>query len=292
MKEVALVTYQDYPTLSASDQCLLQPMADAGIQPVAVLWDNPEVDWQSFGAVVLRSCWNYHKHPDEFKRWIRKLEALDVRLYNSPQTVLWNMEKTYLRELAQHGIRTIPTLWINSDEKCHLRELLETQGWQQAVVKPMIGASGYGIQVVSLENAEDHQPIFENMLASGSVMVQPVVEEIRDGELSLVFFRQEFSHAIRKMPGNGTIFVNSAYGGSYQKVNVPQYIRDSALSVLDAARRMTGDNEHLYARVDGVMVDNAFVLMELELIEPGLFLNVADPDAATRFARAIADIIL
>jgi glutathione synthase/RimK-type ligase-like ATP-grasp enzyme len=290
VKEVALVTYQDYPTLSSSDQRLLQPLADAGMQPIAVLWDNPDVDWQRFAAVVLRSCWDYHKRFNKFKQWIRRLEALDVPLYNPPQTVLWNMEKTYLRELAQHGIRTIPTLWINSDEKCHLRELLKAQDWQQAVVKPTIGASGYGIQVVSMDNAEDHQSTFEELLTSSGVMVQPVVKEIQNGELSLVFYRHQFSHAIRKLPGHGTIFVNSAYGGSYQEVNVPQHMIDTAASVLDTARRLTGDTRYLYARVDGVMVDDTFVLMELELIEPGLFLNIAPLHAAVHFADAIADI--
>jgi len=267
----------------------LEPLADQGIQAVAVAWDDPTVDWQRFDAVVLRSCWDYHKRSNEFKQWIRKLEALDVPLHNSPQTVLWNMEKTYLRELAQYGIRTIPTLWISSDEKRHLRELLKARGWQQAVLKPTIGASAYGIQVVLAENAEDHQPAFENLLTTSGVMVQPVVEEIQDGELSLVFFRHNFSHAIRKMPGSSTIFVNSAYGGSWQVVDVPQHTIDAAAAVLDNARRLTGDTSYLYARVDGVIVDAAFVLMELELIEPGLFLDTAPPDAAKHFARAIAD---
>jgi hypothetical protein len=44
----------------------------------------------------------------------------------------------------------------------------------------------------------------------------------------------------------------------------------------------------VYARVDGVVDEDRFLLMELELIEPMLFL--ADhPDAPTRFAEAIAD---
>lgn len=289
MKKVALVTYQDLPALSLSDQLLLQPLAVQSVQPIAVSWDDSVVDWQRFDAVVLRSCWDYHKRSNEFKQWIRKLESLDVPLYNSPQTVLWNMEKTYLRELAQYGIRTIPTLWISSDEKRHLQELLEDQGWSQAVLKPTIGASAYGIQVVSVDNAEDHQPAFEDLLTSSGVMVQPVVEEIRNGELSLVFFRHNFSHAIRKMPGSSTIFVNSVYGGSWQVGDVPQRTIDTAVSVLDTAHRLTGGRDHLYARVDGVIVDDAFVLMELELIEPGLFLDAAPPDAARHFARVIAE---
>ena len=42
----------------------------------------------------------------------------------------------------------------------------------------------------------------------------------------------------------------------------------------------------LYARVDGCIVDGRFVLMELEMLEPDLFFNLA-PEAAPRFANSL-----
>jgi hypothetical protein len=127
------------------------------------------------------------------------------------------------------------------------------------------------------------------LLAMGDVMLQPVVEEIREGELSLVFFRNDFSYAIRKMPGSGTIFINSAYGGSRIAVDVPQQVVQTAQSILETAMRFTGNQPYLYARVDGVMVGGEFVLMELELIEPGLLMDIAPNHAARHFARVIAE---
>lgn len=287
MTDVALVTYQKLLSLSPSDQLLVAPLVQRGIHPVAVPWDDPDVDWQQFEAVILRSCWDYHHRPDEFRQWVTKLNTLNIPLHNPPQTVLWNMEKTYLRGLAEYGIRTIPTVWISQNEKPRLAELLASRNLHKAVLKPAIGASAYGVQVVSSEDAEGYQAVFEHLLESSAVMIQPVVEEIKDGELSLVFFRHAFSYAIRKMPGNDSIFVNSAYGGARQSIEVPSQIVQTAQTVLDTASRLTGSACHLYARVDGVMVDGEFVLMELELIEPGLLLDVVPPHGTADFVQAI-----
>lgn len=245
------------------------------------------MDWQQFEAVILRSCWDYHHRPDEFRQWVTRLSNLNVPLHNSPRTVLWNMEKTYLRELAEYSIRTIPTLWVSQNDKPRLTELLASRNLHKAVLKPTIGASAYGVHVVLREDAEEHQEAFEYLLESSDVMIQPVVEEIKEGELSLVFFRHAFSYAIRKMPGSDSIFVNSAYGGACQAVEVSPRIVQTAQTVLDTAARLTGSARHLYARVDGVMVDGEFVLMELELIEPGLLLDVAPPQGTADFVEAI-----
>ncbi len=289
MIEVALITYPALPDLSNSDQLLLAPLAEYSIHPVILSWDNPNVDWQRYSTVVLRSCWDYPQRAEEFRQWIIHLREMNIPLYNSPQTVLWNMQKYYLRELEQHGTRIIPTVWITSTSNPSLHESLETHHWEQAVLKPTIGASGKGIQVVTRENAEQDQQKLDGLLAVGDVMLQPVVEEIRAGELSLVFFRNNFSYAIRKLPGSGTIFVNSAYGGSRTAVDVPPQVIETAQLILETAMRFTGNQLYLYARVDGLIVSGEFVLMELELIEPGLLMDIAPPHAARHFARVIAE---
>jgi glutathione synthase/RimK-type ligase-like ATP-grasp enzyme len=155
--EVALITYPALPDLSSSDQLLLAPLAEDGIHSVALSWDNPDVEWQRFSAIILRSCWDYPQRAEEFRQWIMRLRDMNIPLHNSPQTILWNMQKHYLRELEQHGTRIIPTVWITSSSSSSLRELLETHRWEQALLKPTIGASGKGIQVVTRENAEQDQ---------------------------------------------------------------------------------------------------------------------------------------
>ncbi len=289
MKSIALVTYAGRPELSPSDQTLLNPLKQRGIQPIPVIWNDVTIDWQQFDAVILRSCWDYYKHAEAFRQWLTQLQDLDVPLYNTPKTILWNMEKTYLRDLAQQGVRTIPT--IRAESAIDLSETLQSRGWDRVVLKPAIGASGYGIHVVSASDVHEKQTLFESMLQAGLVMIQPVIEEIQNGELSLIFFHDEFHYAIRKTPGAGTIFVNSAYGGGYATTNVNDETVKAAQSILSIARGQTGQDTFLYARVDGILVDAEFVLMELELVEPGLFMDIASSDASERFADAIATVI-
>ena len=288
LKTVALVTYQASPQLSTSDQALVAPLQEHGYKAVAVHWDHPGADWAGFDAVVLRSCWDYHTRPQEFRQWIEHLQHAGVSLYNSADTVLWNMEKTYLRTLAQYGIKTIPTIWATQDAPLELVEVLKTQGWSQAVLKPTVGASADGIQIVTSQTAAQQQASFEALLAVGTVMIQPVIEEILEGELSLIFFGRTLSHAILKRPGQGTIFVNSSYGGSYSTVDVAPHVVETAQHILNVALTLTQETAFLYARVDGVLVEGEFMLMELELIEPGLFLDQA---AAQRFAATIESVI-
>ena len=289
MRSVALITYSNRPELSPSDQTLLNPLKQRGIQPVPAIWNDTTIDWQQFDALILRSCWDYYKHADAFRQWLTLLQDLNVPLYNAQKTVLWNMDKTYLRDLAQAGVRTIPT--IRAETAINLSETMESQGWNRIVLKPSMGASGYGIQLVSASDAHEKQPVFESLLQEGMVMIQPVVEEIKNGELSLIFFQDEFHYAIRKIPGEGTIFVNSAYGGSYMTTEVDDATVKVAESILNIAHELTGQDCFLYTRVDGILVDNEFVLMELELIEPGLFMDIASSDASERFADAIATVI-
>lgn len=287
MKTVALVTYQASPQLSTSDQALVAPLRERGLEAVAAPWDDPVIDWTRFDAVVLRSCWDYHTRPEAFRQWIARLNNQNVRLYNAATTIFWNMEKTYQRKLAEQGIKTLPTVWASYDAEVTLVDVLSSQGWGEAVVKPAIGASAYGIQVISATNAEQTQPLFEKQLAHGTMMIQPVIKEIYEGELSLVFFLDEFSHAILKRPGQGTLFVNSGHGGTSTLFEPSAKVIDAARHILKTAQHLIGDTLTLYARVDGVMIEGEFVLMELELIEPGLFLDQAAPYAGERFAQAI-----
>ncbi len=289
MKSIALVTYSGRPELSPSDQTLLNPLKQRGIQPIPVIWNDETIDWQQFDAVILRSCWDYYKHPQAFRQWLTNLQNLEVPLYNTPKTVLWNMEKTYIRDLVQQGVKTIPTIW--AETAIDLSETMKTSGWDQVVLKPAMGASGYGIHLASSSDVHEKQTEFESMLQAGQVMIQPVVEEIQNGELSLIFFQDEFHYAIRKTPGEGTIFVNSIYGGSYMTIDVDDSTVNVARSILNIAHQLTEQDSFLYARVDGILVDTEFVLMELELIEPGLFMGIASADGSAQFADAIAKVI-
>jgi hypothetical protein len=283
MPRVALVTSSKFPNLTADDRLLLAPLAERRIRAVPAIWDDAAVDWSSYDAVILRSTWDYHLEPEEFLRWIDALVAARAPLWNPPELVRWNADKAYLRDLDTKGVVIVPTIWPKAGKPVILREKLQEFGWKKAVVKPRISATAYRTQVMTWENAQSAEALFEELLAGPGVMVQKFMNSIIDeGEWSLIFFDRVFSHAILKTPKSGDFRVQSDFGGRDHLADPPAHVLQSASEILQSIEPA------LYARVDGVVEDGRFYLMELELIEPALFLS-SHPAAPARFANAIAN---
>ena len=288
MYTIAFVTYSKNPNLTNSDARVAAALAERGIQVVPVAWDAAGVDWTAYQGAVVRSCWNYHLYAAAFRTWLERVTAAGVPVWNTPAVLRWNMDKHYLRDMTEWGVPIVPTVWLARGSKVHLRGLLGRQGWPSAVIKPCISASATGTWVTSLAAATKHQQRLAEMLAGGDVMVQPLLPQIKSGEWSLVFFRSAYSHAVLKTPGSGSIFVQEEHGGSTVSMQPPPHLVAQATTLLETVHAHIPDAPLLYVRVDGVEIDGRLVLMELEAIEPELFLDDA---AAGRFAAAIHEII-
>jgi glutathione synthase/RimK-type ligase-like ATP-grasp enzyme len=281
---IALATSKDWPVLTPDDRTLLRPLADCGFKAEPAVWSNPKYLWQDCDAVVIRSCWDYHLRSAEFLRWIAFLESTGCTVWNPPETIRWNTDKSYLRSLETTGIPIIPTLWFEPKESLSLADALQERGWAKAVIKPRISATAYRTQLVETTTAETGQKLFDELLAGPGVMVQEFMDGIlSEGEWSLMFFGGQFSHAVLKTSKPGDFRVQSDFGGKSRAADPPGFVIESAIRAVQTIAPA------LYARVDGVVDHHQcqFRIMELELIEPALFLT-SDPAAADRFADAIA----
>src|SRR5688572_2893507 len=110
MRQVALATYERAPSLATDDRPLVPALATLDIEARAAVWSDPSMDWATFDAVVLRSCWDYHLRVGEFRAWLARLESIGVRILNDADLVRWNSDKRYLIDLARRGVTTIPTM--------------------------------------------------------------------------------------------------------------------------------------------------------------------------------------
>jgi len=285
LTRIALATQATLPHLNDDDRRLVPAFAARGVHAAAAVWDDPAVDWMLFDAVIIRSCWDYHLRHDEFLAWVTRLELDGVPVFNPPAVIRWNAEKGYLRELAEEGVRVVPTRWIDAGSVTTLHDILHDAGWDDAVVKPAISASAHETWRTSRRSAAQDESRYRALLARGRVLVQPFMREVIDaGEWSLIFIGGTFSHAALKRARSGDFRVQSEHGGSAT-------IEDPGVHVIEQARRALhaapgGEDSLLYARVDGCIVNGEFVLMELELIEPLLYLS-EHPDAPARFADAL-----
>lgn len=281
---VALVTYPEKPDLTPDDGLLVPELERRGAQVVVVPWSNPTMDWSRCAGAVVRSTWDYHLNLDRFIEWTDRLDSLDVPLMNPASLLRWNAEKTYLRQLESSGVPVVPTRWVRRGDPGSLHAVLRAESWERAVVKPVVSASAHQTWRTDLQTVSEHEHRFRSLVESGEVMVQPYLSEIESaGEWSMVYLGDQFSHAVVKRPRAGDFRVQNQFGGSREVAQPDPELLSAAREVLDNAPDRT-----TYARIDGCVIDGRFTLMELELIEPELFLGT-NHQVPRRFAAAIMD---
>jgi glutathione synthase/RimK-type ligase-like ATP-grasp enzyme len=227
-------------------------------------WDDVKTDWSRFDAIIIRTAWDYTKNVLTFIEWSKSVAAQGVDVINSPDVIEWNANKTYLLDLAAAGIPLLPTVLVKKSP-LDLAELPKSDtGW---IVKPTIGASARGVKRFDKDDAEGVRKYAAQLITSGTnVLIQPFAEEIANGEVSFVFFGDQYSHACKKTPAKGDFRVQLKYGGHdrYFDANSDQIAQ--ARAVLEAT-----PFKLLYVRVDMLEINEKFVLMELEAIEPYLY---------------------
>lgn len=276
---LALATCENLPGIHPDDTDLAAALARLGVEPVACTWSDPGVDWASFDAVLIRTTWDYFQRYDEFLQW---LDRLPVPTINPRPLLRWNSDKRYLLELAGHGVDIVPARVAAAAD---LGQVLGVMSGQDVVVKPTVSGGAWNT-VRGIAGSAGFEGKVAALPAGCHYLVQAFVPEVaRDGEWSLLFFDGEFSHAVLKRAATGDFRVQSQFGGSLQSVEPDAGMLASARQALAAAAAI-GYAEQAYARVDGVIVDGRFRLMELEMIEPALFL-AGRPEAAERFARQL-----
>lgn len=296
VKRIALVTQYNAdgtPLISTDSQAIAQhpDLLEAhDLTLIDAAWEDPAVDWRSFDALVIKSTWNYHlpENVATFNRWLDSVS--DLNLYNPLSVVRWNSDKIYLRELADAGVPVVPSVWREAGAPLDVQGAMAAQGWDEVVIKPRTGASAFGVLTAkSPEEAATADSRSAEYAVNGAV-IQPLLGEIRtEGEWSFLFFRDgdrfAYSHAAIKRPAAGKITVQS---GTSEVVTPPDDLLAQAKDIARISEDCIGASL-LYARVDAVARDGHLLLMELELLEPSLFLyEAADRAPVERYVRAIA----
>lgn len=266
--KVGIVTCAKFPHLIDEEKPLLELFAKKGIQATPLVWNNTSTDWEHYDCLLLRSTWDYHLHVEEFFSWLDHLKKQNITTLNPLEVVNWNHHKFYLRELEKKGVNIIPTFFLEKGSDFSLTEL-KSNGWEQAVIKPAISANSHLTELFHITDSEFLEEKYRRLAQNHDFLVQRYMPEIQtEGEVSLVYFGKQFSHAVLKKPTSGDFRVQADYGGK-----VEPFYPNSA--VLNTGSQILSHVPHnlLYARVDGILHENQFFLMELELIEPKLFFN-------------------
>ena len=278
-RPIGFATCAQYRDLAPSDRLAADLLHRQGWEVVPLVWTETPPHSLNCAAVVIRSVWDYHLHSDRFLRWVQSI-AEHALVLNSPQTISWNADKRYLFHMLQAGLPVPPMTLLDRGSEVNLINLLRSQRFHQAVIKPTVSASGFETHLVTDATAPDFQPRVNELLRSRALLIQEFVPEIEsEGEWSLMFFGASYSHTVRKLPRSGDFRVQAEHGGRHEIAHPPAAVKAVATQVIE---RFAADT--LYARIDIVEGNSSPLIMELELIDPELFLT---SETAQAFVNAI-----
>ncbi|QYJ05633.1 ATP-grasp domain-containing protein [Nocardioides panacisoli] len=271
---VLLATCERLPDGEPGAAALEAALADRGIASRWVRWDDPAVDWTAADLVAVRSTWDYAERVEEFLAWSARVGS---QVVHGPTVFGWNTHKGYLAELGAAGVPIVPTEVATTTAE--VRDLVAREGsW---VVKPAVGAGGRGVVLVDDPRGVDR------VGGAGPWVVQPFVPSVAEaGEASVFVIDGAPVAQVAKRPASGEIRVHETYGGTSTPVALTEAATTPALDACATVSRLLGV-DLVYARVDLLWWRDAWVVSEVELTEPGLYLDVM-PENAGPFADALA----
>jgi glutathione synthase/RimK-type ligase-like ATP-grasp enzyme len=260
----------------ADDHALIAELAKLGETPIERPWTEGLSGITAADTLVIRAIWDYHLRPQEFVAWLDSVRRIGCPMINPEPLIRWNHRKTYLKELSQKGVATPETVFFRSAEEFasnppHLAHA-------EYVLKPVISASAHRTARV----AAAHVVKAAQHFGETEFMVQEFLPEIAAGEWSLIYIGQEFTHAVRKVPASGEFRSQRDFGAKQEAATPPQSAITQGNRILNFLAEPAA-----YARIDFVMRGDTPLLIELELIEPELFLANHAP-AAQKLAHIIA----
>lgn len=266
------------------DHLLFDPLEKLGWSVEEVSWRAKNTDWNQFDVVIIRSTWDYQDDPALFLDVLEAIEKSSAQLENSLESVKWNIDKTYLQELEKKGIEIVPSLWRNQFHNEEIHSFFEEFDTDEIIIKPTVSANADNTFRISIAEKSQYLNQLTKVFTERSFLVQPFMDGIiQEGEFSLFFFGETYSHTVLKTPKPSDFRVQEEHGGRLKLVKNPEK------GLLNSARKLLEkiDPLPLYSRMDYVRTNNnSFALMEIELIEPSLYFNM-DPSSPKRFASVL-----
>lgn len=264
------------------DDLLLQPLKELGWLAEFIPWDQANVPWHKYDAVIIRSTWDYQANSEKFIYVLTEIENSGATLINPLEIVKWNINKVYLKELESNGVEIVPTVWLEQFDFQAIDSYFKLFNSDQIIIKPTISAGADNTFWLKKESYHSLQAILEKSLADKQLMLQPFIPAVIDeGEFSLFYFNDSFSHCILKTPKKGDFRVQEEFGSCIKSIDPGSELLAAAVNTLKSL-----PSKVLYARIDLVKYQNSYKVMEVELIEPSLYFNF-DDQSPTRFAQAL-----
>ena len=277
-RSLRIATCRTLPEPDEDQAPLLAALAERGVAARMAAWDDPAEPWDQPAPTVIRSTWNYIHDLDAFLAWAARAAAAGP-LWNPLDIVAANVHKSYLADLERRGHRIVPTLFFRRGARVALGCAAGERGFAAIVVKPTVGAASFATRRFASADDPAAQAFVDELVAQRDVMVQAYVPSVEDyGERALVWIDGALTHAVRKTP---------RFAHEDETVSPALPIAPDERALAEAVLAPLGDRL-VYGRVDVARgADGRPLIMELELVEPSLFV-ARHPPALARLADALA----
>ncbi|MGB0914587.1 MAG: ATP-grasp domain-containing protein [Crocinitomicaceae bacterium] len=264
------------------DYCLMDAMKGLGLKVHRTNWDDSNFDWSSTKYVIFRTTWDYFDRFPEFSIWLEKVSKV-TKLINPKELIYWNIDKHYLLDLDKQGVRIPNTYFIETGEQRTLSEICSNFKWDEFILKPVVSGAARHTYRFNLEDADKHEAVFKDLIASEGMMIQEFQRQIMTkGEVAFMVFGGKYSHAVLKQAKQGDFRVQDDFGGtiSEYKPNAEEIeFIEHAVSACSPVP--------VYARIDVIWNnENELCIGEIELIEPELWFRM-NKNSAQACAQAV-----
>lgn len=292
MVDIVLLTEAKYINIEAEDWYSQQVITEDNLVKIAleelgynveiINWDNSDFDWSIPKLCVFRTIWDYFHRFGEFSNWMNETSKV-THFLNPVETINWNIDKHYLKELQEKDIPVVPSYFVEKGDQRSLTEIINHLGWQEFILKPCVSGAARHTYAINQGQVGTYDKIFSELIATESMMLQPFMHQIKTkGEVSHIVFGGKYSHSVLKIAKDGDFRVQDDFGGSVHDYVADQKEIDFAEKAVRACHPLPA-----YARVDVVWDnDDQLAIGELELIEPELWFRKC-ASAADEFAQVI-----
>lgn len=281
-KRCAFLTMDNTEGWSIDADLAIEPLNELGWQIDSVPWRTATIDWSVYDAVYVGTPWDYPEDPPLFLAVLKQIQQAGALLINPFVLVRWNLNKSYLRDLEARGAAIVPTIWLDGLESRKLAGLFDRCASERIILKPTISTNATDTFLLTRDVPNELRERLLETFSDRPCMVQPFIAAIQtEGEFSLFYFGGQFSHAIQKRPKPRDFRVQEEHGASITAISPDSDLLATGDSVMSLVEPVP-----MYARGDFVRdASGSFLLMELELIEPSMYLRMHSA-APKRFAKA------
>lgn len=282
MKNIAFLSMDSLDGFVSDDELAIPFLNNLGFNVDTISWRQKN-DWDKYEMAILRTTWDYQNDPGYFLSVLNEINSSSAILQNDFELIKWNINKKYLKDLEGKNIDIVPTIWKEKFDDACLEDFFSYFNTEELIIKPVISANADNTFRIKKNEINNYNKELHKIFKKVPFMIQPFMKNIIDeGEYSLFYFGNDYSHAILKKPKPKDFRVQEEHGGIITSIKPEKKLINIGRNIITLLSSVP-----LYSRIDLVRnSNNNFELMEVELIEPALYFRT-DALSPKRFASAI-----